>query len=465
MMKSKQARALLFLFVPLTFVIIILAYFIGVVSHSNKFMPNTTINGINCSSTSTNEAEKLLTKSYSNYELKLKFSSDDTEVISGEQIDYNAVIDNGIQSILNRQNRLLWPIYYFGAGENLEATISVDYNKDKLLDIINTFDSISNPGEKSINAQISTSLNDEGLFYIIPEQIGTEIDSEKLTELIIDAIENGITDIDLSNANIYKQPEITSNNSELIAELDNKNNSIDFTVTYHIHGDTLEYNSEYFANYVYKDSNTGSYELSDEVVDDIMSDLNSRYTTMGITRDFTTHDGREIKVRGGNWGWWLDKEASGEILADALANKTDTTLEVVWYQECPGYGDSEYTNYVEIDMGQQHLYLYTDEKLVGNWDIVTGLASDPGRKTPEGTYILSYKTRNTTLKGPTWSSFVSYWMPFNGGIGMHDASWQPSFGGNIYAYRGSHGCINMPTNGAKTVYEVIDKTYAIICYY
>ncbi len=27
---------------------------------------------------------------------------------------------------------------------------------------------------------------------------------------------------------------------------------------------------------------------------------------------------------------------------------------------------------------------------------------------------------------------VTYWMPFNGGIGFHDADWQPYFGGDRY---------------------------------
>ena len=39
---------------------------------------------------------------------------------------------------------------------------------------------------------------------------------------------------------------------------------------------------------------------------------------------------------------------------------------------------------------------------------------------------------------------VTYWMPFNGGIGFHDADWQPYFGGDRYLTGGSHGCINLP---------------------
>ena len=44
-------------------------------------------------------------------------------------------------------------------------------------------------------------------------------------------------------------------------------------------------------------------------------------------------------------------------------------------------------------------------------------------------------------------------MPFNGGIGFHDASWRSKFGGTIYQYSGSHGCINLPVDKAKLLYE------------
>ena len=56
-------------------------------------------------------------------------------------------------------------------------------------------------------------------------------------------------------------------------------------------------------------------------------------------------------------------------------------------------------------------------------------------------------------------------MPFNGGIGMHDATWRGSFGGSIYQYSGSHGCINMPKAKAASLYEMIEKDCTVVCYY
>ena len=43
---------------------------------------------------------------------------------------------------------------------------------------------------------------------------------------------------------------------------------------------------------------------------------------------------------------------------------------------------------------------------------------------------------------------VTYWMPFNGGIGFHDANWSAILGGDRFMEGGSHGCINMPPEKA-----------------
>ena len=84
-------------------------------------------------------------------------------------------------------------------------------------------------------------------------------------------------------------------------------------------------------------------------------------------------------------------------------------------------------------------------------------------------FYLDTKTTKTYLKGRNndgskYSSFVNYWMPFNGAVGLHDATWRSKFGGNIYKYNGSHGCINLPYSVAKKIYENINFNTLIIIY-
>ena len=60
---------------------------------------------------------------------------------------------------------------------------------------------------------------------------------------------------------------------------------------------------------------------------------------------------------------------------------------------------------------------------------------------------------------------VDFWMPFNGNIGIHDASWRTEFGKNIYMTNGSHGCVNSPYELANTIFDNIEAGTPIVCYY
>ena len=62
---------------------------------------------------------------------------------------------------------------------------------------------------------------------------------------------------------------------------------------------------------------------------------------------------------------------------------------------------------------------------------------------------------------------VTYWMPFVGnGIGFHDASWQPDFGGSMYAEGyGSHGCINLSTGDASALYSLVQPNDVVVVHF
>ena len=96
-------------------------------------------------------------------------------------------------------------------------------------------------------------------------------------------------------------------------------------------------------------------------------------------------------------------------------------------------------------------------------DCVTG--QTPGHKTPGGLYGITYKERNATLVGADYETPVAYWMPFNGGIGLHDANWRGSFGGEIYTYNGSHGCVNLPPSKSGELYDYLEAGLPVVCYW
>ena len=138
-----------------------------------------------------------------------------------------------------------------------------------------------------------------------------------------------------------------------------------------------------------------------------------------------------------------------------IRSGNQVTREPVWLQRGAAHGEFDYGDtYVEVNLTAQHLFFYKDGELIIESDFVSGKSSK-GWDTPAGAYPLTYKQRNATLRGEDYETPVSYWMPFNGNIGLHDADWRDSFGGTIYKNNGSHGCLNLPPKTAQIIYEHI----------
>ena len=128
----------------------------------------------------------------------------------------------------------------------------------------------------------------------------------------------------------------------------------------------------------------------------------------------------------------------------------------VKYDEYVGYVYNDYIkslpiNYIEVDISDQNIKYYMGEEIILDSDIVTGKQNVSDTRI--GMFEIYSRETSRYLTGATYSQYVDYWMPFDGGIGLHDASWRDEFGGDIYINSGSHGCVNLPLDVAKTIYE------------
>ncbi len=108
------------------------------------------------------------------------------------------------------------------------------------------------------------------------------------------------------------------------------------------------------------------------------------------------------------------------------------------------------TTYIEVDVSRQRMWLVKNLSVLVDTPVVTGMRGSAD--TPKGYYEVYQRATDTYLYGADYVSHVDFWMGFYGGYGIHDASWRDSFGGNIYTYDGSHGCVNTPYNAVSTIY-------------
>ncbi len=117
--------------------------------------------------------------------------------------------------------------------------------------------------------------------------------------------------------------------------------------------------------------------------------------------------------------------------------------------------------YIQIDLKTQSMWVWKEGKAIVSTPIVSG-NPNKGMATPPGIFTIRGKMRNAVLRGPGYASPVKYWIPFNGSIGIHDASWQPIYGGNRYLYAGSHGCINTPLKAVGILYNNVSVGTPVI---
>jgi lipoprotein-anchoring transpeptidase ErfK/SrfK len=113
-----------------------------------------------------------------------------------------------------------------------------------------------------------------------------------------------------------------------------------------------------------------------------------------------------------------------------------------------------------VSISQQRLWACDGTQIVYQSAVTTGASAlkNVDDATPVGTWHIFGKYTNTTLRGcdanGCWKDPVAYWMPFDGSVGFHDASWQTfPFGSAEYQTGGSHGCVHLPTDTAKWVYD------------
>lgn len=215
------------------------------------------------------------------------------------------------------------------------------------------------------------------------------------------------------------------------------------------------------------ETDSHGYQLDTEKVDQFISDLSESYSTQGVGRFFTKHNGTEIEITNGDYGWKMDTKETAKLVKDAILNGESRIINAKWKNKANSFDskDDIGSSYIEVDLTNQKLWLYENGKELLETDIVSGTYNNPDRKTPSGIYGINYKQSPAVLRGADYASPVTYWMPFWGGYGLHDATWRGSFGGDIYLSSGSHGCVNLPLESAKLIYQTVHTGYPVILYY
>jgi hypothetical protein len=268
-------------------------------------------------------------------------------------------------------------------------------------------------------------------FEIVSGDPGNKVDKGILYTRIADSIHNRKAEMDLELSNCYIKPQYDTKSQKIIEVKNTLNNYTATKVTYNF-GDTKEtLDASQIHQWLAVDKDF-KVTVDMEKVKKYIRGLSNRYNTVGKTRNFVASTGESLKIGGGDYGWSINEAEELQNLTSILKQGRTLAKDPAYSQIALSRGVNDIGNtYVEISIKKQHLWFYKNGALVVQGDVVTGNIRN-NHSTPGGIYRLKCKERNVVLRGPGYASHVTFWMPFNGGIGLHDALWRSVFGNNIY---------------------------------
>lgn len=449
------------LYVVVAVAAIVTLVYLGLALFFTKhFYFNTFINGENYSAGSVNSAQNFVLDTSNHYTLTINGRDGITDTITSADIGLKLEFGEEFQNIIETQDAFLWPFSLFKKCEYTVDTM-VTYSEEAFDNKIDTLCFFEQENIRQPQNAYLSDYTEEG-YQIIPEDKGTVPIRTKIYNAVKESVEILADSVDLDAKECYTNAEIVAEDHALQKECDALNQLTGVKITYKFGEDREVLDGSIIKDWLVTDE--GKLDIDPDLVREYVNTLSKKYDTWGKKREFKTTGGETITISEGAYGWWMNRAGETEALVELIRSGKSEERTPLYHAQAAQYGENDIgDSYVEIDLTSQHLWVYKDDQLVEETDFVSGNVSR-GYNTPVGIYGITYKERNTTLRGANYASKVSFWMPFNGNVGMHDASWRSSFGANIYLTNGSHGCVNLPSKKAEVIYGYVEQGEPVIVY-
>ena len=442
--------------------------------YSDRFFEGTWINGVDCSGKTAYEVETALADKVQDYSIQVSSRNQEPQMITGEQINYQYLSTGETLQLLKNQKPYEW-IKGFYEQKSYTVAENVAYDKTLLQQQVTALNCAKTENQTAPeNAYVAFKDNQ---FQIVPETEGTQLNVKQAYRILDQAVADTQASIDFGTApDAYVSAEVTQNDPELQSALEACNNYTKASITYTFGDQTATLDGNTIKDWLQFDEK-GQLLMDDNTfhqhIADYVAQLAATYNTVGTEREFHTTSGRTVYVYSSVYGWAIDQAAEAAQLAQEIQSGTQTTREPIYEQTANSHGLNDLGNtYIEVDLSNQHMYYYQSGSLIFDSEFVSGNMSYSDRQTHAGIFTLYSKTSPSVLRGDKkpdgtyeYEEPVDYWMPFDGGIGFHDAPWRDAFGGDIYLTNGSHGCINLPPENAAVLYSIIDYNVPIVCFY
>ncbi len=453
--------------------VLAIVYVAGAIFFMGRFFPNTFTGDTDLSMRPVSEVQQQLDQAIADYELTVTGQGFRLE-LSAEETGINADTAAVVQSMHADANPWAWPVELFRTHDET-GKLAASYNESGLGETVRAaVDAFNAEKAAPVNATIAFDES-LGAFAVVPEQAGTALDVEAVIKKVDDAVISLEESAKLTSEDL-QQPTLLSTEPKLQQAADQANAMITANLTLTLAGDVAaEVNAPLISQWIVLGEDLSATFNQDALVAWV-DELTANCNTVGTTRTYTRPDGKVITVSGGPYGWEVDRDALLAQVQEAVKAGTVASQEIPCASHGSAYngpGDRDWgSRYVDIDLAEQHVYFYDESgALIWESDCISG-TPDGEHDTSVGVFWLNGKESPSMLIGyengkKIYETEVSYWMPFDGNsIGLHDASWQPGFGGSMYAQGyGSHGCVNLPVGKAAELYNLLQPGDCVVSHW
>lgn len=466
-------RKLVLLTILIGTLLAFLGYFLLAFYYRTGFSLNTWINGIYCTGKSVEEVNSELLLQTKAPIIQITDKDGRTYRIDLKDAGYEADYLTALNRYMQEQNPYLWPDN-ITLHRNHDLQPIETYDVDALREIFYRLEPVASQMNRAVEFSLSRN-EEEG--WVLKDGLHGRLDAKKAFEAMVAKVDAGQREISLEELGGYYDIPLTKEQEELQALYEKASAFQKWNVIYDMGTEEYLWSPGQMAYFIEADQdglplldNNEQVVLNKDAVKQAVEAWADTYDTYGKPHKFMSTRGEEILIDGGTYGNLLNRKKETAFLTDNLLKEELRTGEKQYHvpeydkmARLQGRNDIGDT-YVEVDMALQKLYYYEEGELIIECDIVTGDMAKK-RSTPEGVNFVYSKQKNRILRGPGYADFVKYWMPVNGNIGLHDADWRSEFGGSIYLKDGSHGCVNMPDDAIKELYEKADIGLPVVMFY
>lgn len=450
-----QTRTQKIIVVSLAILVVLVGYYsFRSIQYADRLLPKTRVNQIDVGGLTLEQANEKVIANFSEQPFTIQLDQAPWKKIKRTELGWANDYFYDLAKIKQEQQPFAWGMAsIIGTHYQLPNT----YDKAKVSQLTeNLKNDILQKNTTRVPTVNATIEWRKGKFTILPEKQGETIDVAAVQEALRQNLETGKSSVNAED--YYAQPILMKKDSRLQKAVDKLNDLSKIKGIYTVNGNEVKLSSDELRSWL-TTNEQAEVTLKQDKVTAFVTKLNEEHNTKNNPTRFNSTLRGAVSVPVGIYNWSIDIPAEVKALSDQILkgedfNRTPIT-EAAESNVQAGIGNT----YVEVDLQNQHMWFYKEGNLQLETPIVSGKPSTP---TPPGVNYVTSKSMNQILRGlnddgSKYASPVSYWMPIDQtGVGIHDSNWQSAYGGDLWLYRGSHGCINTPPDKMSELYPMLE---------